>query len=150
MSPLPLFQVSYPKIRAHCNTQKKKWCNVINLMAHHIFTFTFTLIVSNKKRLHVCSVYLQEPLESCNKIIKDFQLNHSSQAFLSNRNLDTYNRQFIRSCPDLHRYLDRNSRNRRDANDDLESSQFSQEAWADVMKLDRNYSDPMPDPEPEE
>ena len=83
-------------------------------------------------------------------MIKDFQLHHSSQAFLPNRNLDTFNRQFIRSCPDLHRYLDRSSRNRRDANDDLESSQFSQEAWADVMKLDRNYTDPVPDREPEE
>ena len=77
-------------------------------------------------------------MEGMNGDLREFQSNNSRQDNPLNRNKDTFLRAIHRSCPELHRYLDRNSRNRRNANDIFDKSQIPLEVWVEVKKLCRN------------
>ena len=49
--------------------------------------------------------------------------------------MDLFLRMMHRSCPELHRYLDRNSRHLKQAKDIFDSTSIPLEVWTEVKKL---------------
>ena len=97
------------KFPAFCQEFKKLYVGEVgfyplNPTAHKVFDHTAEFLSIFPSTLST-GMMSEEPAESANKDIKNFQLDHAFQGCPQRRNLDTFHRLLDRSCPAVTAFL---------------------------------------------